>query len=138
MTFSMGRRSNQLRQFKLCSPIVLDTDCLSSFLQVERGDLLPLILQRTIYVPEPVVYEIQELKRSKYSWIPDQLDELLLTDCYELLEFHSGDQVTKEWLELILPSSRNKEGKQLGSGEAAAMAWVGFTEVQSQVTILVI
>ena len=60
-TFSMVRRLRQLRQFKLSSPVVIDADCLSSFLWVRKGLFVLNILRQTICVPEPVVLEISSL-----------------------------------------------------------------------------
>ena len=112
-----------MRRFELSSPIVIDTDCLSSFLWVEKGFLVPRILKQPIFVPEPVILEISELLRHRqYAWVPKQLDELIASGKYQRLQFTLTDPATAEYATLIRPT----RGKQLGYGEASVLAYVRF------------
>src|SRR5690554_5692592 len=113
----MVRRSNQRRQFRLSSPVVIDTDCLSSFLWAKQGELVPRILQQAIYVPEPVVLEVGRLLASKkYAWIVKQLDGLFSSGEYIRLVVGITDPSMAEYAFLTHP----KSVKPFGDGEAAA------------------
>ena len=82
----MERRSKPLRQFKLHPPILIDTDCVSSFLWVKSGELIPKILNQTIFIPQEVIREIDELRKyEKCRWVPEQVDLLLESGQYSRL-----------------------------------------------------
>ena len=64
-----------MRIFKLLPPIVFDTDCLSSFLKVRHPDLIAAVLGGSVLLPEQVVYELDNLKPTKYAWLPQILEK---------------------------------------------------------------
>lgn len=109
-----------MRTFKLSPPIVFDTDCLSSFLWVRRPDLVPAVLGGSILLPEQVVYELDNLRLTKYAWVPQMLDQEITAGSFEVLRIKAQGAVATEYLALV----GGKYGKRMGSGEAAVLAYV--------------
>ncbi|MCL6614109.1 MAG: hypothetical protein K6U03_05790 [Firmicutes bacterium] len=109
-----------MRTFKLSPPIVFDTDCLSSFLWVRRPDLIVTVLGGKILLPEQVVYELDNLRPTKFAWVPQMLDQEIAAGAFEVFRIKARGAVATEYLALV----GGKYGKRMGSGEAAALAYV--------------
>lgn len=58
-------------------PIVFDNDCLASFLWVRRTDLICSLFGKGMIVPNLVVTELEYLRSSRYSFVCNELDNLL-------------------------------------------------------------
>ena len=109
-----------MRIFKLLPPIVFDTDCLSSFLKVRHPDLIAAVLGGSVLLPEQVVYELDNLKPTKYAWLPQILEKEIAAGAFQVFCITARGLVATEYLALI----GGKYGKRMGSGEAAALAYV--------------
>lgn len=109
-----------MRTFKLSSSIVFDNDCLSSFLWVQRPDLLIQIFNDQILVPDPVINELLNLKNTKYNWILDILDKYITTGLFKTFQIPVVGDIATEYYKLI------NEGKPMGSGEASVLSYVRY------------
>jgi predicted nucleic acid-binding protein len=110
-----------MRKFKLSAGIVFDTDCLSSFLWVKRPDLLSQLFQDKILIPDPVVDELSNLKNTGYRWVPEILDRQIAAGLFRALPIPAVGDIASEYYRLTKTAM-----KSMGSGEAAALAYVRY------------
>lgn len=103
-------------------PFVFDNDCLSSFLWVKQLDLLCSLLQNKVLVPEPVEVELKYLRNTRHAWVYFDFQESVLTKKIRVVPLVVGSPVADEYLAL----KSGQRHKALGSGEAAALAWVRY------------
>jgi len=109
-----------MRTFKPAPPIVFDTDCLSSFLWVRRPDLITAVLGGGVLLPEQIVCELDNLKPTRYAWVPQILEKEVAAGAFQVIHIPARGAVATEYLDL----TGGKHGKRMGSGEAAALAYV--------------
>ena len=112
-----------VRTFRLASPVVLDTACLSSLLWISRPDLLTALFGHEIALPEQARDELSNLSPGGYSWIPRLLEEQIDAGRYRLLRIPALGQIAGEFLAL----TEGAAGPPMGDGEAAALAYVRHT-----------
>lgn len=109
-----------MRTFKLAPPFVFDTDCLSSFLWVRRPDLITAVLGGGVLLPEQVVYELDNLRSTRYAWVSQMLEKEVAVGAFQVIHIPARGAVAAEYLALV----GGKYGRRMGSGEAAALAYV--------------
>ena len=85
-----------------------------------RPDLIAAVLGGSILLPEQVVYELDNLRRTKYAWLPQILADELAAGTFQVLRIPARGAVAVEYLAVV----EGKYGKRMGSGEAAALAYV--------------
>ena len=95
--------------------LVFDNDCLASFIWIKRLDILELLYETRMYVPQVVVDEISYLKRfNKYKWVYEMLLDAIGNEVFTVITINVGDESFNEYKKL------RKQGK--GKGESAAIA----------------
>lgn len=98
----------------MTEPLFLDTDCLSSFLIVQRENLILQLYAGRIGIPQQVYRELR-----KVQFMKDRVDALMKANRVALYQItagaDSGDLYTK------LTTNPDKGYKLIGSGEAAAI-----------------
>lgn len=94
-----------------------DTDCISSFLWVKRGDIVVNLFTGKIILPKPVY---DELKNPHIPHIGRKVDELYNDKLLEVLDIEVGTEAYNIYYELAV---NPPEGTlPIGKGEAAAIA----------------
>ena len=95
--------------------LVFDNDCLASFIWIKRLDILELLYEDRMYVPQVVVDEMSFLKRSStYKWVYEDLIDAINNGIFTVITINIGDEAFDEYNRL------RKQGK--GKGESAAIA----------------
>lgn len=112
-----------MEKFEPIPPIVFDTDCLSSFLCIDRCDLLSGLFSRhQMLVPAQVIEEFKNLQWTRLSYIYSRLLNQLQTNVIVRLDVPLSDKkVVTEFLRLT-----TSHRPVMGKGEAAGLAWVRF------------
>ena len=102
---------------KMKFPIVFDTDCISSFLWIRRLDILDTMYSHSMIVPAVVEKELSFMKRSKYSFVYQDLICDVQKGNIEIFTIPALSGMTPRYQAYI-----NGEGvKKIGKGEAAAI-----------------
>lgn len=102
-------------------PVVFDTDCISSFLWVEKVDIINQVFHGSKIIPKKVYDEIQKLKKfSNYRFVFDELDNQISLGNFIVDDFLVTSNKGKEYLSLISLSNPMR----IGDGEAAALSIV--------------
>lgn len=94
-----------------------DTDCISSFLWVKRGDIIIDLFTGKIILPKPVY---DELKNPIIPHIGNEIDSMNTKEILEVLDIEVGSEAYEIYIELAI---KPKDGRRpIGKGEAAAIA----------------
>ncbi|PZC52358.1 MULTISPECIES: hypothetical protein [unclassified Mesotoga] len=101
----------------MTEPIFFDTDCISSFLWVDRTDILLSLYARRIILPEQ---ELDELSNPSISHLSSKVNQLLSQDEIRKAEILVGTEEFK--LYYILTIDPQSGQKRIGKGEASAIA----------------
>jgi predicted nucleic acid-binding protein len=101
----------------MTEPIFFDTDCISSFLWVDRTDILLSLYAKRIILPEQV---LDELSNPSISHLPSKVNQLLSQDEIRKAEILVGTEEFK--LYYILTIDPQSGQKRIGKGEASAIA----------------
>ncbi|WP_039944374.1 hypothetical protein [Thermicanus aegyptius] len=110
-----------MRQLPQIPPYLCDTDFISSFLWINRLDILYEIYKGQIYVPDVVVDEIAFLKRfTYYSHVSVLLEEEIKKKNITVFQIYPGTPEGKEYLKLLSGG--------IGKGEAAVMSRARMVE----------
>lgn len=109
-----------MRSLSSLPPFICDTDFLSSFLWAKRLDILLSLYEDQIFVPDVVVSELGELKRTQYIWVPRQLDVAINSKKITTYNILPKNPEGQEYLKLV-----NGVGvsKPIGKGEAAVLSF---------------
>ena len=106
------------KKMQIQTPVIFDTDCLSSFLWIRRIDIIKILFPNQIIIPQTVYDELNIMRQySRYRFVVEDLaveitaNHVFLEDI--LIPSNAGD----EYLRLIAPN----DIKQIGKGEAAAI-----------------
>lgn len=98
----------------MTEPLFLDTDCLSTFLIVQRENLLLQLYAGRIGIPQQVYGELR-----KVQFMKDRVDALLKAKRVLLYQIAAGTDPGDLYLNLT--THPDKGYKIIGSGEAAAI-----------------
>ena len=98
----------------MTEPLFLDTDCLSTFLIVQRENLFLQLYAGRIGIPQQVYGELRKVRFMK-----DRVDALLKTNRVMLYQITVGTNSGALYLKLT--TSPEEGYKIIGSGEAAAI-----------------
>jgi len=98
-------------------PLIFDNDCLSSFLWIKRIDILISLFQGEIIVPETVNFELSKMKKSRYRFVYDDLEEKIQDNSFVVAEIPATSVMAQEYSSLIDMTNP----KKIGRGEAAAI-----------------
>lgn len=101
----------------MTEPIFFDTDCISSFLWVDRTDILLSLYAKRIILPEQV---LDELSNPSISHLSSKVNQLLSQDQIRKAEILVGTEEFK--LYYILTINPQSGQKRIGKGEASAIA----------------
>ncbi|MFR9290872.1 MAG: hypothetical protein ACLVL6_14000 [Clostridium paraputrificum] len=94
-----------------------DTDCISSFLWVKRGDIIINLFNGKIILPKPVY---DELKNPHIPHIGREVDNMYGNNLLEVVDIEVGSEEYNIYHELAIAPP--KERIPIGKGEAAAIA----------------
>jgi hypothetical protein len=94
------------------TPIIFDNDCISSFLWVNRVDIIKTVFPKQIIVPTVVCNEIK-----KVNYIYGILDGEVRKKEIEIVDLEINSEAFNEYIKLISP----KNQMQIDPGEAAAI-----------------
>ena len=97
--------------------IFFDTDCISSFLWVERTDIILELYDQRIILPEQVV---DELSNPRVSHLSSKVEQLLSQNEIEMAEIIVGTEESR--LYYMLTRNPKSGQKPIGKGEASAIA----------------
>ena len=102
----------------MTEPIFFDTDCISSFLWVDRTDILLSLYAKRIILPEQV---LDELSNPSISHLSIKVNQLLSQDEIRKAEMLVG---TEEFELYYMQKTKNPQSgqKRIGKGEASAIA----------------
>jgi hypothetical protein len=98
----------------MTEPLFLDTDCLSSFLIVQRENLILQLYAGRIGIPQQVYGELR-----KVHFMKDKVDALVKANRVTLYQITTGTDSGDLYLKLT--THPDKGYKLIGSGEAAAI-----------------
>jgi len=98
----------------MTEPLFLDTDCLSTFLIVQRENLILQLYAGRIGIPQQVYVELK-----KVSFMKTRVDALLKAGSIVLYQISAGSDSGNLYLKLI--DHPDQGYKIIGSGEAAAI-----------------
>ncbi len=98
-------------------PIVFDNDCISSFLWIERLDIVNFLFPNQIIIPQSVFNELDKIKSSQYRFVFNDLKSQISKGNYKLRNITIPSQEFNEYINLI----SIKNPKRIGKGEAAAI-----------------
>ena len=101
----------------MIEPIFFDTDCISSFLWVDRTDILLSLYAKRIILPEQV---LDELSNPSISHLLSKVNQLLSQDEIRKAEMLVGTEEFK--LYYMLTKNPQSGQKRIGKGEASAIA----------------
>ena len=93
--------------------VFFDTDCLSSFLKIDREDIFLKLIKGKIVIPDNVYSEL--LQHDKLS---EKIDKLLQEEKVETMSLYLDDMTFNYYQEMTSPKSK----KIIGAGEAEAIA----------------
>lgn len=100
------------------TPIIFDTDCLSSFLWIKRFDILNTLFPNQLIIPQVVYDELSKMRKfPRYSFVFNDLDIELKTNHIQVEDIPVPSTAADEYIDLINPNYI----KQIGKGEAAAI-----------------
>lgn len=100
------------------TPIIFDTDCLSSFLWIKRFDILTTLFPNQLIIPQVVYDELSKMRNfSRYSFVVDDLDIEIMKNHIQVEDISVPSTAADEYIGLINPNNI----KQIGRGEAAAI-----------------
>lgn len=124
-TFSLSPTSPRrmsVRILELRSPIVFDTDCISSFLWVRSIDLVvQAMADCTLLVPSQVIAEFGELMRlPDYRFVPQLMHDHIRRGHFQTMDMLAADAVADEYFRLTQAS---RKPRPLGPGEAAVLSY---------------
>lgn len=127
-TFSLNPtspRRMRVRILELRSPIVFDTDCISSFLWVRSIDLVvQTMADCALLVPSQVIAELGELMRfPDYRFVPQLMHDHIHRGHFQMMDTLAADAVADEYFRLTQAS---RKPRPLGPGEAAVLSYVRF------------
>lgn len=116
ISFSGMKKMNKLNQVSDSNlNLVFDNDCLASFIWIQRLDILEILYEGRMYVPQLVVNELSFLKRfARYKWVYESLLDTIANGVFTVININIGDKAFEEYNKL------RKQGK--GKGESAAIA----------------
>jgi predicted nucleic acid-binding protein len=104
------------------SKIIFDTDCLSSFLWVQEERLLTSLFDDRIFIPDAVVYEINNLKDTKHgNTVYQRFQEMVSNKLVNILPIEVGTPQAK-LVEDIKTKYLNEYNQTLGNGELHMIA----------------
>ena len=111
-----------MRILELRSPIVFDTDCISSFLWVRSIDLVvQAMADCTLLVPSQVIAEFGELMRlPDYRFVPQLMHDHIRRGHFQTMDMLAADAVADEYFRLTQAS---RKPRPLGPGEAAVLSY---------------
>jgi len=98
----------------MTEPLFLDTDCLSTFLIVQRENLILQLYTGRIGIPQQVYVELRRVRFMK-----DRVDALVKANRVMLYQIAAGTESGDLYLKLT--TRPDKGFKIIGSGEAAAI-----------------
>lgn len=98
----------------MTEPLFLDTDCLSTFLIVQRENLILQLYAGRIGIPQQVYDEL-----TKVRFMINKVDALLRANRVVLYQIHAGTDSGTLYLKLT--NAPEAGFKTIGSGEAAAI-----------------
>jgi len=101
----------------MTEPIFFDTDCISSFLWVDRTDILLSLYGKRIILPEQV---LDELSNPSISHLSSKVNQLLSQDEIRKAEILVGTEEFK--LYYMLTKNPESGQKHIGKGEGSAIA----------------
>ncbi len=124
MSLTSQRRMGVLI-LELRSPIVFDTDCISSFLWVKSVDkVVQAMSDCMLLIPPQVIAELGELmKFSKYRFVPQLMQHHISQGEFHELKMIAEGDVVDEYFRLTQAS---RKPRPLGAGEAAVLSYVRF------------
>lgn len=103
---------------RIQTPVIFDTDCLSSFLWIRRIDIIKTLFPNQIIIPQTVYDELDKMRQySRYSFVVEDLDVEIKAKNVYLEDIPIPSDAGEEYLRLIAPN----DIKQIGRGEAAAI-----------------
>ncbi|HHO75911.1 MAG TPA: hypothetical protein ENN05_05730 [Deltaproteobacteria bacterium] len=100
--------------------VVCDTDFLSSFLCVDRFDIILKTISGAILIPQIVYDELKRIESSsnkKLKWIVGKLDDEIKKKSVQIVDFGIGSPEFQEFKKLTSPPM------PIGKGEAMAIAF---------------
>ena len=97
----------------LINSVFFDTDCLSSFLKIDREDIFLKLIKGRIIIPDNVYSEL--LQHDKLS---KKIDKLLQEKKVETMSLYLDDDAFRYYQRMTNP----KSFKVIGAGEAEAIA----------------
>lgn len=100
----------------LAKQIYFDTDCLSTFLLVEKEEIIEKLFKGRIIIPKQVYAELD--KPAIRRILKTKLDSFILNSNAEIYDAEINSDEERLYKELIC----GKEGKLIGSGEAICIA----------------
>lgn len=98
-------------------PVFFDTDCLCSFLWVNRLDILVKLFGNNVCIPSMVFKEIEKLRYTKSIFVYQNIKRKIETGEFKIVKLNPLDALYSEFLELVDPAKE----KPVGNGEAAAI-----------------
>jgi predicted nucleic acid-binding protein len=102
----------------LKTPIIFDNDCISSFLWINRTDIINTLFDRQIIIPASVYDEIKKLKRfSNYNYVYYNLETEISNGSFQVEDIGITSPLLNDYM--ALTSMTNP--KRIGKGEAAAI-----------------
>jgi len=102
----------------LKTPIVFDTDCISSFLWIDRIDIVKTLFGHQIIIPTPVLDEIKKIKKfSNYAFVYYNVESEINSGCFIVKDITVTNPLLREYMDLISMSNP----KRIGKGEASAI-----------------
>lgn len=108
---------------RIQTPVIFDTDCLSSFLWIRRIDIVKTLFPNQIIIPQIVYDELDKMRRyPRYSFAVEDLDVEIKANHVYLEDILIPSDEGEEYLRLIAPN----DIKQIGKGEAAAIVLAKF------------
>jgi len=100
------------------TPVIFDTDCLSSFLWIGRIDIIETLFPNQIIIPQTVYDELNIMRQySRYRFVVEDLDVEIKANHVYLEDILIPSDAGDEYLRLIA----HNDIKQIGKGEAAAI-----------------
>ena len=101
--------------------VICDTDFLSSFLCVDRFDIILKTISGTILIPQIVYDELKRIESSSnrpLKWILEKMDSAIKKKQVQIVDFDIGSPEYQEFKKLTSPPM------PIGKGEAMAIAIV--------------
>lgn len=100
------------------TPVIFDTDCLSSFLWIRRIDIIITLFPNQVIIPQIVYDELNKMRQySHYRFVIEELDIEIRTGNIHIEDIMIPSDAGDEYARLIAPN----DVKQIGRGEAAAI-----------------